>query len=94
MKIGPLELIVILVVALLVIGPDKLPAYAKKFGEGMKEFKKASSTITDEINEDVVEPIKEAKAPFEEAIAPIKETTDAIEGNLKSVTDSINEIGK
>ena len=42
MKIGAMELIVIFIVALLVIGPDKLPSYAKKFGNAMREFRKAS----------------------------------------------------
>ena len=37
MKIGTLELIVIAIVALLVIGPNKLPEYAKKLGLAMKE---------------------------------------------------------
>mgnify|MGYP002627565204 CR=1 FL=1 len=40
MKIGAMELIVIFIVALLIIGPDKLPSYAKKLGNAMKEFKK------------------------------------------------------
>ena len=46
MKIGAMELIVIFIVALLVIGPDKLPSYAKKFGNAMREFRKASSDMT------------------------------------------------
>ena len=41
MKIGPLELVVVFIVALIVIGPNKLPEYAKKFGEAMRELKKA-----------------------------------------------------
>ena len=60
MKIGAMELIVIFIVALLVIGPDKLPSYARKFGNALKEFKKASSDITQDIRESVVEPLEEA----------------------------------
>jgi TatA/E family protein of Tat protein translocase len=36
MKIGAMELVVIFIVALLVIGPDKLPQYARKFGAAMR----------------------------------------------------------
>ena len=56
MKIGAMELIVIFIVALLVIGPDKLPQYAKKFGAALREFRKASSDVTKEIRESVIDP--------------------------------------
>ena len=36
---GPMELIVILVVALIVLGPKKLPEAARSVGRGMREFK-------------------------------------------------------
>lgn len=38
-SIGPMELVVILVIALLVIGPKKLPEMGKSIGKGMREFK-------------------------------------------------------
>ena len=37
--IGPMELIVIMVIALLVLGPKKLPEVGKSLGKGMREFK-------------------------------------------------------
>lgn len=40
--IGMPEMIVILVIALIVIGPHKLPELAKSLGKGLAEFKKAS----------------------------------------------------
>jgi sec-independent protein translocase protein TatA len=36
---GPLELLVILVIALIVLGPKKLPEAARSVGRGMREFK-------------------------------------------------------
>jgi sec-independent protein translocase protein TatA len=38
-SIGPLELIVVLVIALLVFGPKKLPDLGRSLGTGMREFK-------------------------------------------------------
>lgn len=38
-SIGPMELIVVLVIALLVIGPKKLPGAAKSLGTSMRGFK-------------------------------------------------------
>jgi len=49
--IGMPELIVIAVVALLVIGPKKLPDLAKSLGKGLQEFKKASEGVTESIKE-------------------------------------------
>jgi len=37
--IGPLELIIVLVIALLVLGPKRLPGLGKQLGTGMREFK-------------------------------------------------------
>jgi sec-independent protein translocase protein TatA len=45
---GPLELMMILVVALLVLGPAKLPEAARSVGRGMRDFKAA---LTDEGDE-------------------------------------------
>lgn len=53
--IGMPELIVILVVALIVFGPNKLPDLARALGKGMAEFKKATSEIKEslDLNEDL-----------------------------------------
>lgn len=39
--IGPIELIVVLVVALLVLGPKRLPDFGRSLGSGMREFKES-----------------------------------------------------
>lgn len=38
-SIGPMELIIVLVVALLVLGPKRLPDAGRSLGRGMREFK-------------------------------------------------------
>lgn len=48
--IGMPELILILIVALIVIGPKKLPEVAKSMGKGYREFQKAISGVKDEMN--------------------------------------------
>ena len=94
MKIGALELLVVFVVALLVIGPDKLPLYAKKFGAAMREFRKASQDVTQEIRESVIDPLEEAKKPLKEAIEPIEELQNGLKADIKSVEKEIKDIGK
>ncbi len=47
MPIGPLELSIVLVLALIVLGPKRLPDAGKSLGRGMREFKE-SLTSRDE----------------------------------------------
>jgi Tat protein translocase TatB subunit len=49
--IGMPELMVIAVVALLVVGPKKLPDIAKALGKGLSEFRKATDSATETIKE-------------------------------------------
>jgi sec-independent protein translocase protein TatA len=45
---GPLELMVILVIALIVLGPQKLPEAARSIGKGMRELKQSLTADDDE----------------------------------------------
>jgi len=49
-NIGPWELILILVVALVVVGPKKLPEMGRAIGNGLKEFRKATANIKGELD--------------------------------------------
>ena len=49
--IGLPELIVIAIIALLVVGPKKLPDLAKSLGKGLTEFKKAAEDVTENIKD-------------------------------------------
>ena len=48
--IGPTELLVILVVALLVLGPKRLPELARALGKGLAEFRRATADVTSELD--------------------------------------------
>jgi sec-independent protein translocase protein TatA len=50
-NIGPMELIVVLAIALLVLGPKRLPGAGKSLGRGLREFKSAISGREDEPEE-------------------------------------------
>jgi Tat protein translocase TatB subunit len=50
--IGLPELILIMAVALIVVGPDKLPELAKSLGKGIFELKKAASSLKESLNDD------------------------------------------
>ena len=46
-NIGPGELILILVIALVVLGPGKLPDVASSLGKSVREFRKAATDVTE-----------------------------------------------
>tara|TARA_Y100000994_G_scaffold233097_1_gene220851 strand:- start:56 stop:220 length:165 start_codon:yes stop_codon:yes gene_type:complete len=50
MHLGYMEVFIILLIVLLLFGGKKIPEIAKGLGKGIKEFKKASKEVTDEIN--------------------------------------------
>ncbi len=45
-QIGPMEIILVLVIALLVLGPKRLPEAGRSIGKGMREFKDSIAGIT------------------------------------------------
>ena len=58
---GPMELIVILVVALIVLGPKKLPEAARSVGRGMREFKESISLAGKDDEDDPMRDLKDEK---------------------------------
>lgn len=50
-SVGPLELIVVLAIALIVLGPKRLPDAGKSLGRGIREFKGAISASRDDPDE-------------------------------------------
>jgi sec-independent protein translocase protein TatA len=49
-NIGPLELMVILLLALVVVGPSRLPEVGRSIGKGLRELRKVQDEVRDSIN--------------------------------------------
>lgn len=94
MRIGMTELLLVFIVALFALGPERLPAYAKKLGEAVSQFKKYSDEATQEIKKSVVEPLEEVQAPLREAVKPLEDLDKAVQGNAKDLKASFAGIGK
>ncbi len=96
-NMGPVELIIILAVALIIIGPKKLPDLARSLGKALGEFKRATNdfknsidvdttigdvhTAIDEINDDVRD------AVITNEPAPEEETENALENDEQDIED-------
>lgn len=55
-NIGPWEIIAILAVVLIIFGPGKLPEVGKSLGKTIREFRKASTETSQQVEEAVREP--------------------------------------
>ena len=75
--IGPWEIILVLAIALLVLGPSKLPEIGKSLGSSIREFRKAATDVQESVRLDA--PPKPAAqvpppAPAPSPAAPMAET--------------------
>lgn len=69
-NIGAPELVIILVIALLVLGPGKLPEVGSALGKSIREFRKATSDIQESVRVDAAPaPAQVAPAP-QQVVAP------------------------
>lgn len=75
--IGGWEMVLILAVILMLFGAKKLPELARGLGSGIKEFKKATREVTDEINSaiDDTPPRRYPPSNPPEALPPVSNTT-------------------
>lgn len=81
--LGMGEILVILVLALLFIGPKKIPELARSLGKGIREFQNAKDELMNEINKD--------DSKTEDEVTPLVaqvEKTEAIETNSEKNTES------
>lgn len=49
-RLGPVELILILCIALVIFGPSKLPQIGRSLGQAIQEFKKGTADVKNDIN--------------------------------------------
>jgi TatA/E family protein of Tat protein translocase len=86
--IGMPEMLVILALALIVIGPKKLPDLAKSLGRAMREFKKATSEFKETIQ--LESELSEVKETFNDISDGVK---GAVDLNLKPEKQKTDKVG-
>ena len=57
-NVGPMELVIVLVIALIVLGPKRLPEAGRSIGKGMREFKDSLSGDTRDDDDDEYAPLE------------------------------------
>jgi len=91
--IGPLELVAILVVALLIFGPAKLPELARTLGRGLAEFRRASTELRQSLTlppeEQPAKPPPPQGPADQMAAAPVPEVPAAEAGAAAAGAESV-----
>jgi len=82
-NIGPGELIIVLIIALIVVGPGKLPDVGAALGKSIREFRKASTDVKEATSLDAPVP---APAP---APAPAQAPAAAVPATAVSATPAV-----
>jgi TatA/E family protein of Tat protein translocase len=91
-SVGPTELILIFIIALLVFGPKKLPEIGKSVGKAIREFKKASDEIKGRIEEEIqASEIKDIGKDLQSGVNSLRDEIKGI-ADVSGVTDLRNEL--
>jgi sec-independent protein translocase protein TatA len=75
-NIGPLELVVVLIIALIVFGPKRLPELGRSLGKGIREFRGSISGDKEDDEDEELRELQQSKAKAE------AEAIEAVEGEV------------
>jgi sec-independent protein translocase protein TatB len=94
--IGPVELLVILLVTLIVVGPEKMPELARNLAKLMRDLRSAMDDVREQFNEFTREdllPTKEIDEYYRETIDSVKKSIEP-PPDMPEVKDINQELGK
>jgi sec-independent protein translocase protein TatB len=83
---GPMELLLIVVLALIVFGPARLPEIMGQVGKAIGDFRRATSDLSDEFNRTIQAELQETRAMVDEAKSTLTEARES----LTEVHTSVN----
>jgi sec-independent protein translocase protein TatB len=90
LNVGPLELLVVLAVALIVVGPERLPELARSVGRVLRQFREVQDEVRNMVSSGVDDDIRDAAAEFRKVTSGITRATD-VKGAVRRVERSIQD---
>jgi Tat protein translocase TatB subunit len=90
LNVGPLELLVVLAVALIVVGPERLPELARSVGRALRQFREVQDEVRDMVSSGMDDEMREAASEFRKAAGTAKRATD-VKGAVRRAERSIRE---
>ncbi|MGA9350397.1 MAG: Sec-independent protein translocase protein TatB, partial [Anaerolineae bacterium] len=94
-NIGTAELILIFIIALIVVGPRRLPEIGREIGKILNDLRKMSQEFTTDLTRELEAPVKELTEMTRELEAPVKELTEMtreLEAPAKELTEMTREL--
>ena len=76
LNIGPPELLLIIVIALVVVGPQRLPDLGRTIGRGLREFRKVQDEVRDMVDTGMGDDFKQTTAELRKTAAELRGATD------------------
>lgn len=96
-NIGLGEMVVIFIIALIVFGPDRLPEVGRQAGRMLREFRKMTAEVTEQVQRElelVEEPMREVREITTEARAGIQREIDSVQQPVREVRESLASINR
>jgi sec-independent protein translocase protein TatA len=91
-SIGPAELILIFVIALLVFGPKKLPEIGRSVGKALREFKKTSDEIKGRIEEEIeASELKDIRKDIQSGVDDLRSGVKALTADVAVLPDEVRK---
>ena len=84
LNVGPLELLVVLAVALIVVGPERLPELARSVGRALRQLRQVQDEVRDMVASGIDEEARQAAAEFKKATDDIARSSGVGEVVRKS----------
>src|ERR1041385_6371653 len=86
---GPMELLLIVVLALIVFGPARLPEIMAQVGKAIGDFRRATSDLSDEFNRTIQAELHETRAMVDEAKSTLTEARESLVEVHSSVNSAV-----
>jgi Tat protein translocase TatB subunit len=90
LNVGPLELLVVLAVALIVVGPERLPELARSVGRVLRQFREVQDEVRTMVSSGVDDDMRQAADEFRKATGSIKRATD-VKGAIRRAERTIRD---
>jgi Tat protein translocase TatB subunit len=91
LNIGFGEMVVILIIALLVFGPERLPEIARQVGRFMRQVRSMSDDVQRAIMSEtsvITKPLEETRREIESTARPVRELQTEIDRNMREVRNA------
>src|SRR5207245_3189297 len=86
---GPMEILLIVVLALIVFGPAKLPEIMGQVGKAIGDFRRATSELSDEFNRTIQTELNETRQTIEETKSALTEVRSAVDTTVSETRAAV-----